>query len=265
VSAPSVAPHGAIALAKHAPHNGARVLDVCCGFGETALDLARLVGPRGSVVGFDRCDLSIAVARADALSARATNVSFVAADAASYPFPNGIETFDLLFSRFGATSFQAPQRALRNLRSALRAGGGALLVAWRHVEVNPWVAVPTEVIRRHLAQGVASGSERTRDRGPFAMADPDVARSTLTGAGYADVRLESIDVPIVVAKSVAEAIDFQLALGTAGEMVRAAGHLGDDRREALVADLRAALEPYVTPRGVVMGSSSWCITATRPP
>src|SRR5687768_10243226 len=58
---------------------GDRVLDVGCGFGDTALKLAELVGPTGEVVGIDCCDAFLDYARKAA--AGHGNVSFVRGDA----------------------------------------------------------------------------------------------------------------------------------------------------------------------------------------
>jgi cyclopropane fatty-acyl-phospholipid synthase-like methyltransferase len=49
-----LAPLGRHALVALAPRPGERVLDIGCGGGETALDLARAVAPDGMVVGADR-------------------------------------------------------------------------------------------------------------------------------------------------------------------------------------------------------------------
>jgi 2-polyprenyl-3-methyl-5-hydroxy-6-metoxy-1,4-benzoquinol methylase len=45
--------HGEEALLGGPPAAGDRVLDIGCGFGETTRRLAELVGPEGSVLGFD--------------------------------------------------------------------------------------------------------------------------------------------------------------------------------------------------------------------
>ena len=42
-----LAEHGNAVLAAHPPGEGARVLDVGCGLGDTTHAIARLVGPRG--------------------------------------------------------------------------------------------------------------------------------------------------------------------------------------------------------------------------
>ena len=54
---------------------------------------------------------------------------------------------------------------------------------------------------------------------------------------------------------------FQLAIGPAGEIVRDAGALGEEKRPFIIDELRAALAPFQTPRGVFMPTSSWCVTA----
>ena len=252
------APHSAFALAKHGPKTGDRVLDIGCGFGETTIDLGRLVGPKGSAIGFDCCDGFLDIARADAKAAKAENVSFVLADVQSHEFDG---SFDYAFARFGTMFFQAPKGALRNIRRSLKPGGRLVNITWRPLVTNTWMALPKEIALRHLPP---PGDGPSCGPGPFSMSDPEVVTAILEGAGFTNVALEAVDSPVVVGRDVEEAIAFQLELGPAGEIVREAGELGKQKRDVLVADLRAALAPFVTPRGVVMDSSSWTITATNP-
>src|SRR3954463_2833441 len=69
--------HGERALALHPPQPGERVLDVGCGFGDTAHRIAELVGPSGSVLGVDAAPRFIEAARAEY---GAPNVRFETAD-----------------------------------------------------------------------------------------------------------------------------------------------------------------------------------------
>ncbi|MCH8925169.1 MAG: methyltransferase domain-containing protein, partial [Proteobacteria bacterium] len=58
---------------------GDRVVDVGCGFGDTAIELAKRVGSNGSVLGIDCCDAFLEIARGDAAAAGVDNVEFVEA------------------------------------------------------------------------------------------------------------------------------------------------------------------------------------------
>lgn len=60
---------------------GDRVLDVGCGFGDTAIRLADMVGPTGEVVGIDCCDAFLNDARRDAEASGLTNLRFIRGDA----------------------------------------------------------------------------------------------------------------------------------------------------------------------------------------
>jgi SAM-dependent methyltransferase len=243
-----VRPHGALPLAKYAPRSGARVLDVGCSRGRSTIDLARLVGPKGNVVGLDACDARLALAHSEASAAALTNVAFVRGDAETIAFDDAAG-FDLCFVRLGTRSFQAPGAVLRNVRRALVRGGRLLLVTWRSLALNPWAAIPLEIALRH----------RVRARLPelaaalVFMDDPDVAQTLLERAGYADIRSEAIDAPLVVGSHLDEVIARHLDDGPS-----------EPERRDVIGELRGALSPFVTSRGVVMPSSAWCITATSP-
>jgi ubiquinone/menaquinone biosynthesis C-methylase UbiE len=64
---------------------GQTLLDVGCGPGTVTVDLARRVAP-GAVIGVDRSERVIEIARADAAEAGVDNVTFQVADAYSLPF-----------------------------------------------------------------------------------------------------------------------------------------------------------------------------------
>jgi ubiquinone/menaquinone biosynthesis C-methylase UbiE len=99
---------------------GDRVLDVGCGFGDTAIKLAQRVGPKGKVVGLDCCDAFLEYGRKDAARLGLQNISFVNGDALLDRFE---PEYDFVFSRFGTMFFANPVAGLRNMRTALKPGG----------------------------------------------------------------------------------------------------------------------------------------------
>jgi SAM-dependent methyltransferase len=239
---------------------GAKALDVGCGWGDTAIELARKVGPTGSVLGLDCCDAFLQKGRADARSAGLANVTFVEADVQTYRFS---PEFDLCFSRFGLMFFSNPVAAMRNIRAALRPGGRLVFITWRTIDDNPFLGVPKEVVQKFLpppGENAASCGP-----GPFSMANPDIVSAQLRAGGFADAQFTRLDVPVMIGRDVEQAIEFQLALGPAGEIVREAGTLAEERRNEIDSALRDELTRYRQPDGtIVMPSSSWTITARNP-
>ena len=63
------------------PPEGGRCLDIGCGFGDTTLRLAELVGPAGYALGTDSSPRFVAEARREAAEAGVDNVGFEAVDA----------------------------------------------------------------------------------------------------------------------------------------------------------------------------------------
>jgi SAM-dependent methyltransferase len=103
---------------------GMNCLDVGCGGGDVSLELARVVGPEGCVVGVDLDEVKLETARAEAAVAGHANVEFQVADVAAGALPR--PGFDLVHARFLLTHLRDPGRALRRLVDLL--GPGGLLV-----------------------------------------------------------------------------------------------------------------------------------------
>jgi len=241
-------------------NQGDSVLDVGCGFGDTAVALAQRVGPEGRVVGVDCCEAFLEHGRKDAADAGLNNVSFVNGDALFMPFE---PDHDFVFSRFGTMFFANPVVGLRNMRTALKPGGIVTHIVWREPGDNPWLSMAKDVVLRFLPS--PGDDARTCGPGPFSMADREMVTNMMAAAGYRDIRFERVDAPVLVGDTVEDAIDFQLALGPAGEVFREAGDEAEAKRDDIVAALAEAIADHQTDaEGIVMGSSSWVISATNP-
>lgn len=251
--------HSQVPLAKLDLPAGAHAVDVGCGWGDTAIELARKVGPTGAVLGLDCCNAFMEKGRRDAAAEGLTNLRFVEADVQTYPFERD---FDLCFSRFGMMFFANPVAAMRNVRTALKPGGTLMFITWRALDDNPFLGMPKAVVSRFLPP--PSEDAQTCGPGPFSMANPDIVSAQLKAAGFTDFSFERIDGPVMIGRDIDQAVDFQLALGPAGEIFREAGPLAEARRTEIDAALRAELGRYAAKDGVWMNSSSWTICARNP-
>src|ERR1039457_1727835 len=70
-----VVPFGDAALKAAAPQPGERVIDVGCGCGDTAIELARMVGAAGAVLGVDVSQPMLAVARSRGAQANGAHLA----------------------------------------------------------------------------------------------------------------------------------------------------------------------------------------------
>jgi ubiquinone/menaquinone biosynthesis C-methylase UbiE len=253
--------HGEAALRAYPPVPGARVLDIGCGFGDTSRRLAELVGPDGSVLGVDAAERFVERARQEAAEAGAENVAFRVADVQAHTFD---ERFDLAFSRFGTMFFANPVVALRNVRAALVPGGRLCMVVWRRKPDNEWLHRAEQVVERFLDHPDEPTDEPTCGPGPFSMANADTTTEVLVHAGYEDVTLRRCDVSIGIGVDLDQAVEFTMALGPAGEVIRLAGDQAERIRPQIAAALREALGEFAGPDGVRATASTWIVTARAP-
>jgi len=248
-------PHGAVAIGRFPPRLGDHCVDIGCGFGDTAAALAELVGPNGSVLGVDIAPRFIAAATEE--TSGTPNLRFEVMDVQASQFD---ETFDYAFSRFGTMFFAMPVAAFRNIRAALKPGAPFVSLVWRRKLDNPWMHVAEEVVKPLVPEPEETDEARCGP-GPFALANADTVSAQLKSAGFDDIGLHRLDLPLKIGNTLDEAIDFNLALGPAAEAIRLNGSEGDAMRPHLAGLLRDALAPFETPEGVIAPSSTWIVTA----
>ena len=256
-----LAAFGNVAMDSHPPKRGDRILDVGCGFGDTTQQLAALVGPAGEAIGVDVAVPFVEASIAEAKEAGVENVSFLVGDVQVMDLPG---SFDYAFSRMGIMFFANPVVSFRNLRAALVPGGRLVAVVWRRKLDNPWVYRAEQVVEQYLEEPEET-DEPTCGPGPFSMADADTLTEQLTIAGFEQISLRRCDLPMTIGNDLDHAVEFNMALGPAAEVIRLAGGEADKIRPQLEAEIREALTEFGQgPDGVTAPASTWIITATAP-
>jgi SAM-dependent methyltransferase len=252
--------HGKTAMATHPPRPGDRVLDIGCGFGDTTQELAGLVGAEGSALGVDVSEPFIEAARREAEEAGAENVRFEVGDVQVMELA---EAFDYAFSRMGIMFCANPVQLLRNVREALAPGSRFCAVVWRRKVDNEWVHRAEQVVEGYLEHPEET-EEPSCGPGPFSMANADTVSEQLKIAGFEQISLQRCDLPLKIGRDLDHAVEFNMALGPAGEVLRMWEDRIDEIRPKIAADLRTALAEFDGPDGVYAPASTWIIGAVAP-
>ena len=105
---------------------GDAALDLCCGTGDLALELAWRVGAEGRVVGCDFSDRMLELARRKAGERGASQLRIEWADALELPYAEG--SFDAVTVGFGARNLADLERGLAEMARVLKPGGRAVIL-----------------------------------------------------------------------------------------------------------------------------------------
>ena len=258
-----LAAHSEEALTRAGYKDGMQVLDVGCGFGDSTCHIARNVAPGGRAVGVDCAPRFIEAARAEAQAESVPNAEFFVADVQSEDLRG---PYDAGFSRFGTMFFNLPGAALRNIRKSLASGGEFFMIVWRRREENPWLHDAELCVRGLVPVVKHEDTDQVHcGPGPFSMSGPDLVSTMIRSAGFDRIAFERFDADICIGRDLDEAVEFAMALGPAGEIMRLAGQEAEKRKPQVVAALRETLSRYVRPDGGVWGpSSTWFVRACNP-
>lgn len=182
---------------------GSRVLDVAAGAGEQTLTAARRVGPAGYVLA---TDLSSGILEWTARNAELAGFGHVETAVVDGEALDEIHAkpFDAVISRVGLIYFPDQHAALTGMKNHLRPGGRVGAITYGAAEKNGFFSGPVGIIRRRAALPAPLPGQP----GPFSLGDPDVLAKRLTDAGFADVRIETVDAPLRL-RSAAECLAFE--------------------------------------------------------
>ena len=177
------APFGEAVLNALGSLTGTAVLDVGCGTGATAAQLAS----RGAtqVLGVDLSGPMIAAAQE---TNHRAEVRFELGDVLDLHQPG---RFDVVFSRFGVMFFTHPPAGFAHLRALGTAEARIGFCCWGPPAANPWMILPVMATVPVLGPPQLAGPG---EPGPFSLSSPDVVRDVLGAAGWVDIEVEELTI-----------------------------------------------------------------------
>jgi ubiquinone/menaquinone biosynthesis C-methylase UbiE len=170
------------------PQPGQTVLELAAGTGETGFAAARMIGSSGRLISTDFSPDMVAAARRESQRLGLGNVEHRVMDAEHMDLED--DSVDGVLCRWGYMLMSNPALALAETRRVLRAGGRLSLSVWGMPDRNPWASLPANALIEHTR----ALPPDPLSPGIFALADADRVRSLINDAGFAHVRLETVEV-----------------------------------------------------------------------
>jgi ubiquinone/menaquinone biosynthesis C-methylase UbiE len=219
-----------------APGPGDTVLDLAAGTGDVTEALAA-TGAR--VISTDLSPAMVEAARGRGIA----GVDHRVMDMQAIDLADA--SVDAVVSRYGYMLVPEPERALRETRRVLRAGGRLAFATWAPAQRNPWAtAYGPVLIERGLIEPPKPG-----EPGQFSLGDPERIEALVRAAGFDGVSVA--EVPVVF--RAADWAEYRRVVSALAASMRQVLEQLDDAGRAQVDDAaRARLEPYRAGEGYVL-------------
>jgi SAM-dependent methyltransferase len=168
------------------PQPGQAMLDVAAGTGDLGFLAAERVRESGKVLCTDFSPEMLAAAQRNGERRGLTNVEYRVLDAERMELDD--DQVDGVLCRWGYMLMADPAAALKETRRVLREDGTLAFAVWQPPDRNPWAAIPgmTLVQRGHMPPPEPGAP------GIFAMGEADRVVDLVTGAGFAEPRVEEL-------------------------------------------------------------------------
>ncbi len=241
-------------LAMAGIRSGDRVLDVAAGAGDQTIDIARRVGPEGSVLATDLSPGILAHAARNAKAHGFGNVETREADTEALGLDPG--SFDAAVCRLGLMFLPDPARGVAEIARALKPGAAFAAIVFAGPEGNPCMRILMATALRHAG---------LPPRDPFAagglmsLGREGHLDALFLGAGLGDVATVRISAPMRLPNAAAHVA---FARRSAGPIRGALAALDAAAQAAAWADIEAQLEVFQGPDGWV-GPNELLLTVGR--
>lgn len=220
---------------------GARVLDVAAGAGDQTLDIARRVGPTGSVLATDLSPGILEFALQNARRAGCRNVETQVADGENLDVPEA--SFDAAICRLGLMLFSDPGKGLREMFRALKPGGRACTLVFSTPDQNPCVAILVSTALKHAG---LPPRDPYQPGGLLSLGKPGSIDDLFQQAGFLCVATTKLTAPFHL-PSVKGYLDFVRT--SAGPILQILGRLDDKARNLAWDEIKERLSAFTTPAG----------------
>jgi ubiquinone/menaquinone biosynthesis C-methylase UbiE len=170
-----------------APRHGERVLDLACGTGAVARQVAPLVGAEGKVLGIDISAAMLSVARSLPVPDGAP-IEWLEGDATALKLADRV--FDLVLCQQGLQFFSDRRAALLEMRRVLDMGGRLALSVWQGLDHHPVYEALFLAVAHRLALQLSDLDVS------FSLGRAEDLRELVINAGFQCQRIEecSLDV-----------------------------------------------------------------------
>lgn len=234
--------------------SGHTVLDLAAGAGDQTLDLAKRVGPSGSVIASDISPAILARAHAAALKAGVQNVKTCLADAENLGLE--AETFDAAVCRLGLMFLPNPLQGLKQVHRVLKPGARFCSMVFAGPERNPCLRVLMSTALRHAG---LPPRDPFQPGGLVSLGRSGDIDALFTQAGFTDVATISMDAPFCL-PSTEHYLTF--IREAAGPIIQILAALDEDAQQAAWADITAQLNAFQTDNAWV-GPNTLLLTVGR--
>jgi SAM-dependent methyltransferase len=219
---------------------GEAVTELGCGPGGVGLFAAELVGAEGRVLLSDVAPEMTAIAADRAQRRGLKNVETRELDMEHLDVPDA--SFDKVLSREALMLVADPVAAAREAHRVLRPGGRAVFTGWGPAEANPWLSALLDAVGAQLGAPVPPPGMP----GPFALSGSGALADVLSAAGFHDVEVGEVAVPLRIAS-----LDdwWRIVPSLAGPVAGLLASLPDEITSTIRDNAQAALASFASGSG----------------